>query len=160
MRDYFLSVILTALFGGITTELLPENSGVKPHLKLLTGLCVLLVLVLPAKDAIASVAELAGRLDLGALIEGEEERGEYEDILDSALSRYSEEEIGRCLGALIGKRFDLREGDCRARVWLGDGGEVRKALILLSGSAVLTDPYAIEAYVNGLLDCPCDVAVE
>lgn len=160
MKEYFLGVVLTALFGGICEELLPESSGIRPHLKLVTGLCVLLVLVLPMKDAITAIGSFAGRLDLGVLLENEESKESYEEIFEGTLSRFSEEELGRHLGTLIAKRFDLSEGDCRAVVRLDLEGKASSVLVLLSGEAILSDPYKIEAYVNELLSCPCDVAVE
>ena len=80
MKAYFLAVILTAVFGGICEELLPENSSVRPHMKLVTGLCVLAVLVLPAKDVFVSVGDFAGEIDLGALLAPEEKSEEYEAI--------------------------------------------------------------------------------
>ena len=160
MKAYFLSVVLTALLGGIASEILPERSGTRPHLKLVTGLCVLLVLVLPAKDTIRALADFAGRLDLGVLLENEESREHYEEILDSALWHYSEEELAERLGALLRREFELSEGECRTRVWFGEEGVPQKVLVLLSGGAVFSDPYRIEAYVNELFSCPCDVAVE
>ncbi len=160
MKAYFLAVILTAVFGGICEELLPENSSVRPHMKLVTGLCVLAVLVLPAKDVFVSVGDFAGEIDLGALLAPEEKSEEYEAILEGSLSRYSEEEIGRYLGELLEGEFDLSDGTCRVAVALCEDGTVSRALVTLSGVSILTDPYKIEAYVNQLLSCPCDVAVE
>ena len=49
MKQYFLSVILVSVFGGTLEELLPEGSAVRPHMRLVTGLSVLLVLFLPVK---------------------------------------------------------------------------------------------------------------
>lgn len=160
MREYFMAVVLTALFGGISTELLPEVSGIRPHMKLITGLCVLLVLVLPAKDTIISISDFARRLDLSVLLDGEVGEESYDALFEGTLSRYSEEELGRYLGIAIAKQFDIREEDCRASVRLNSEGNAESVLVLLSGSAILSDPYQIEAYVNGLLSCPCNVAVD
>lgn len=160
MKVYFLSVILTAVFGGICEELLPESSSVRPHLKLVTGLCVLAVLVLPAKDLLVGIGELALSLDLGAVIEEERDTGEYEAIFEGSLSRYSADEIGRYLGELIETKFGLSEGTCRASAVLDDSGGLSRVVVCLSGMSILHDPYEIEVYVNELLGCPCDVAVE
>lgn len=160
MKAYFLAVILTAIFGGICEELLPESSSVRPHMKLVTGLCVLAVIVLPAKDVLTSIGDFICRIDLDAILESEEKAEEYEAIFDGSLSRYSAEEIGRYLGALLEDEFELADGTCRAEVVLGADGTVSRALVCLSGSSILTDPYQIEAYVNERLSCPCDVAVE
>lgn len=160
MKAYFLAVILTAIFGGICEEVLPESSSVRPHMKLVTGLCVLAVIVLPAKDALISVGDFFGRIDLDEILENEQKEEEYEEILDGALSRYSAEEIGRCLGELLEAEYGLADGTCHASVVLGADGTVSRALVTLSGTSILTDPYKIEAFVNALLACPCDVAVE
>ena len=160
MKTYFLSVLVVALIGGICEELLPEGSA-RQNLRLAAGLCVLAVLILPAKDALTGLSDLAARIDLSGLIAPETEAGEdYESIFSDAMQSHSAREAGDRLAALVGAQFGIDAGDCRAEVELSADGSASRVLITLSGRGILKDPHAIIQYVNGLLSCPCDVAVE
>ena len=157
MKRYFLSVILAALFGGICEAILPEGNATRTHLKLVTGICVLSVLVLPMGDLIAEMGEFVKSIDLDGIME---DAGEYDEIFEGALSRYSAEEIGRYVGDAVTREFSLPEGTCRATAVLNADGTLSRVLIVLSGTAILSDPDRIEQYVNERLACPCDVATE
>lgn len=160
MKTYFVTVILTALFGGICEELLPERASARLHLKLVTGLCVLAVLVLPAKDLLIGIGDFWEEVDFGALLSEESAREDYEELFLSSLSRNAGEEAGKYLAELIEEEFALSAETCRVTLYLSEDGSAERCLVYLSGTSVFQSPYEIEAYVNALLSCPCDVAVE
>ena len=160
MKTYFLSVLAVALVAGICEEILPEGSAHR-HLRLAAGLCVLAVLVLPAKDALMGLSDFVTRIDLSGLVATETGAGEdYEALFSDAMQSHSAKEAGDRLAALVGSAFGIDAGDCRAEVELSADGSASRVLITLSGRGILQDPHAIILYVNGLLACPCDVAVE
>lgn len=161
MKTYFLSVILVALFGGICEELLPEGGGMRHPMRFVTGLCVLAVLVLPAKDAIVGIGRFLAESDLGGILS--EEAGDLEDyeaVLRDSLAQFAADEAERSLARTVEERFGLAKGSCRAELTLTDAGKPERVLVCLSGFSVLKDPREVAEYVSGLLGCPCDVAVE
>ena len=69
------------------------------------------------------------------------------------------ENIERGIVALLGEKFGIPErmlGDGRGA---GTDGELEvvRVTVVLTGKSVLRDPYAIEAYISGLLGCECIV---
>ena len=159
MRTYFLSVIAVAVFGGICEELLPEKNAARPHVRLVTGLCVLLVLILPVKDALGSLGALFGSLSLEEILGEEGSEEGYESIFDAILSDYTREEAERIIGAELTEALGLREGTCRAEITVGESGELLRVKVFVTGGAVLESPYGIEELVNERYGCPCDVVV-
>ena len=132
----------------------------RKQMTVVTGICVLAVLVLPLKDALYGIGEFFGGIELSELIGSNEGAEEYESVFDGAMQRVSAEETGRLLGERLSEELDLKAGTCRAAVVTGEGGEVERVVIYLSGSSILQSPYEIEKYVGKLFSCPCDVAIE
>ena len=159
MRTYFLSLILVSLFGGICGELLPENGGLRPHLKLVTGLCLVAVLVLPAKDLLREMGDFFVDLGAGEYLAEHQSEADFSHIFADSLSRSGAEAAGELLSERLTEVFALKKDTCRAEIYFSDDGEPSRVLVCLSGASVLQSPYEIEAYVNELLSCPCDVAV-
>ena len=161
MKRYFLSVILVALVGGICEELLPEDGALRPHLRLVTAICVLALLVLPGREMLAGIGSFLERVDLDGILSSESESlRDYEEILEDALSRFSREEAERSLQGLLEERFDLQRGSCRVEITLGEDGSPERVLVTLSGFSMLKDPREIAQVVLDRLGCPCDVTVE
>ena len=160
MRRYFLSVILAALFGGVCEEVLPENSSVRPYMKLVTGICVLAVLVLPLKDFLIGLGSFFTSVELESFFPDEGDLHPYESVFEESLSRFSVAEAEDALAELLIERFQMQEGSCRAEIRIGEAGEVTHVLVCLSGFSMLKDPREVGAFVSELLSCPCDVAVE
>ena len=158
MKGYFFSVILTAVLGGVATELLPDTSGMRPYIRAVTGFLVLAVLVLPMKEVLLGLGSFFETVELEQVFPGEAEEEAYESIFEDALSRFSGEEAEKSVSALLERTFALKEGTCSVRLTV-ENGEIRRVLVMLSGRSALTDPRLIEAYVNEHLSCPCDVAV-
>ena len=160
MKAYLLAVIVAAVFGGLCEELLPDGGGMRKQMTVVTGICVLAVLVLPLKDALYGLGQFFGEIELSELIGSEERAEEYESVFDGAMQRVSAEETGRLLGERLSEEFDLKAETCRAAVVMGESGEVKRVVVYLSGSSILQSPYEIEEYVGRLFSCPCDVAIE
>ena len=162
MKTYFFSVIVTAIFGGICGELLPEQASSRQYVKLVTGLCVLLALIVPAKDALVGLGDFFSSLDLDAIAGDTSYEGlsSYESTFESALGRFSLSEAERCLASAVSERFALPDGACRTEITVSDDGTLSRVLVCLSGGGIWHDPHEIAAYVEARYGCICDVAVE
>lgn len=159
MSGYLMSVIGGALLAGVVTNLLPEGSGeaMKKYVSLLGALCVLSILISPALSVLDWLGDLAGGGYDRWLVRNEEK---YDDKYREYMLSIGKENIEIGVAALLHEKFGIPEGECRvvAEVKEGTQGlELIKITITLSGGSVLKNPYLIEEYLSGLLDCECIV---
>lgn len=159
MSEYLMSVIGGALLAGVVVNLLPEGGGegMKKYVKLLAALCVLTILISPAVSLLESLGTLA-RGGFEGLIS--DNRTDFEGEYRGYMLEVGKENIERGVAALLFDKYGIPEGECRvkAEVREGDEGlELIRINITLSGRSALRDPYAIEGYLSGLLDCECRV---
>ncbi|HHT53921.1 MAG TPA: hypothetical protein GX011_03175 [Clostridiales bacterium] len=159
MREYLMSVIGAALLVGVVGMIIPAGAGegLKRHVGLVGSLCVLCILISPATKVLGTLSEFSEGGWSGWFEEsGEEYSRKYSDFLLSV----GKENIERGIVALLGEKFGIPESECSvtAEVRERDGElEVVRVTVVLTGKSVLRDPYAIEAYISGLLGCECIV---
>ena len=163
IKSYVLSIFATALLITVVDILAPigAGSGLSKHLKLVTSLVFVCVLISPTVSLAQRLMELAnGNLDF----EIEEDMEDYysnelQNVLDDASRQYFEE----MLTDTLCKEFEIVEDDIRIHVAWDDTDESlrpQKVTVILSGKAIWKDPAQIEAYVTSLLGCVCATAIE
>ena len=163
IKSYVLSIFATALLITVVDILAPTGagSGLSKHLKLVTSLVFVCVLISPTVSLAQRLMELAnGNLDF----EIEEDMEDYysnelQNVLDDASRQYFEE----MLTDTLCKEFEIVEDDIRIHVAWDDTEESlrpQKVTVILSGRAIWKDPAQIEAYVTSLLGCACATAIE
>lgn len=168
MKAYVITVIWAAVAGTLV-ELIgaDEEGGGAKLLRLLTGLMVLSVVIAP----------LGSLLQIGPDALLDRLWGAYEDARTASWESWEqyarqtvdfirtagESEASAAVAQLVAQRFEVPTEDCRTAVELTEhDGEFSPSSVrvILSGRAVLADPYAIEAYLAELLACPVAVALE
>lgn len=162
IKAYILSIFATALLITVVDILAPTGSGgLTKHLKIVTALVFVCVLISPILSLAERILEYAnGNWELG--IEGDIEdhySSQLQDALDNASKDYFEEMLKQTLC----EEFAITEDDLRLRVdWIGEGENLRpeKVTLILSGKAIWKNPAKIEEYVSSLLDCDCVSAIE
>ena len=155
MGEYILSVVGAAFCVGLLEELLPSEFGTKVYLRLLTGLCLLAIMLAPVGRCLAGVTELLGEL---SFLE-EEQENEYEHILRENLGEAVKGELVAAVRRDLAARFGVKNEKTEVGVQLGgeEGISVERLVITLRGSDILKNPYEIEEYFGKLLDCECRV---
>lgn len=155
MGEYILSVVGAAFCVGLLEELLPSEFGSKAYLRLLTGLCLLAIMLAPVGRCLAGLSELFGEL---SLIEEEEENA-YERILRENLGETVRGELCEAVKRDLRERFGVKNERTEVGVQLGEGEtlSVARVVITLKGSDILKNPYEIEEYFGELLRCECRV---
>lgn len=167
MRAYLMTVIWAAVAGTLA-ELMGDDEGNGAKLlRLLTGLMILSVVISPLRGLLQTGPEaLLDRLqgiyeDTRA---ASAEAGETYTARTLAYIRTTGEVgAGDAVAELVADRFDLPGECCRAAVELAETeGEfsLSAVRVVLSGRGVLTDPYAVEAYLEDMLGCSVEVSVE
>ena len=155
MGEYILSVVGAAFCVGLLEELLPSEFGTKAYLRLLTGLCLLAIMLAPVGRSLADLSDLFGEL---SFLE-EEEENEYERILRENLGETVRGELCEAVRRDLREKFGVKNERTEIGVQLSEGEtlSVARVVITLKGSDILKNPYEIEEYFGELLSCECRV---
>ena len=164
MKAYFLSLIAAAMIAALVGILTPggEKGGIAKHVKLLTSLFLVCVLISPLKETLVGLrAWLDGGLELPNLENPEEDS--YKQQMDEALQGASTAYFTQMLTQMLEQRFSIATGEVRCSVqWQSENGSLSpvRVTVILSGKAIWRDPEAIERFVEELLGCECVSAIE
>ncbi len=164
MKDYLLTLIAASLVAVLVGILSPdgERGGIAKHMKLLTSLFLVCVLISPLQSGIEGLQRLMrGELSLPELNGSEQE--DYPDMMEGALNDASVNYFCDMLTVTIEKQFGIEAGEVRCLVAWEQEGETltpTRVTVVLSGKAIWKDPHAIEEFVTELLGCDCATAIE
>lgn len=163
IKVYLLSIFATALLITVVDILAPATNGggLARHLKLVTSLVFVCILISPTVSLAQKLGEFAkGNWEFG--IEGDIE-DHYSSELQDALDNASRDYFEGMLTQTLCNEFNIVEDELRVRVeWSGEGENLRpeKVTVILSGKAIWKNPAKIEEYVSSLLGCDCVSAIE
>lgn len=164
MKEYVISLLTAALVAALIGVLAPlgEGGGLSRHLRLLTSLFLIIVIILPLGDALGAIeGVLDGGLSLPEIDGSSEE--EYRKELDEALASSSKTYFAALLIEKLEEEFSIPTGEVRCAIrWSEDEKEARpeRISVILSGSAIWKDPAGIEAFVREQVGCECVTAIE
>lgn len=160
MSSYLLSVVGAALVVGAIGALVPggEGDGTRRVVCFVGTLCVLCVLIAPLGTLVERFDELGDKIS--SIFDYEQAEEQYEQQYREYLLGYGAEGVAAALRDHICERFGLTAEQCHVSVAAGEReGElcVEQVTVILSGSALLRDPYELEDYIGELLGCRCTV---
>ena len=152
--------MITALVGILTPA--GERGGIEKHMKLLTSLFLLCVILSPLTDLVGSLRD---RFENSLLPDGEvdSQADSYKEQMEQSLQNASSAYFVRLLTELLEERFEISQGDLVCAVqWKqeGDALSPTHVTLILSGSAIWKDPRVMEDFVEELLGCTCNSAIE
>ena len=160
IKTYLLSIFATALLITVV-DILAPGGGLSKHLKLVTSLVFICILISPSLAFAERLKDFANG-DWEFAIEGDMEE-HYSSELQNALDDASKEYFENMLELTLCKEFDIAAENLRVAVeWIGDAENLRpqKVNVILSGKAIWKNPAKIEEYVTSLLGCTCVSAIE
>ena len=161
IKAYIISIFATALLITVVDILAPSSGGLSKHLKLVSSLVFVCILISPTVSLMEKLKDFAnGDWELG--IE-EDIEDHYSQELQGALDEASKEYFEDMLKQTLCGEFAIAEDDLRVRVdWVKSGEDLypEKVTVILSGKAIWKNPAKIEEYVSTLLDCDCASAIE
>ena len=164
MKEYIITLVGAALFCGFVEMLSPdgEGGGIKKHIKLLSSLCILCILIAP----LVSFAQEVKAYDLGAALSeiGDETYDEkYDEICNKSIASYSESELGRICEERLMRELDVEQGGVRVDVrteYQNDILSVTLATVRIYPEALAKDPRDMERIVSEMLGCECEIIYE
>ncbi len=159
MQTYLLSLLGGALAAALVGILAPE--GASRHIRLVSSLFLICVLVAPLPKAIGSVSSWFEELEEAADA-GESGGGDYAAQLEAAMESASRSYFAQSLTQMLEQRFSIPAGEIRCTVRWQQDEELRpeRVTLVLSGSAIWKNPVEMEEFVTGLLGCECVTAIE
>ena len=159
MREYFLTLIGVCLICGAASMLFFEGRGaLSGKVNLVGALCVLSVVISPLFSLISEIK--SG--EMAPLLFGENYYDAYafEEIYEENLSRESVSGIEKRLVTMISEKFNISDKNISLKIdYETDEGEIKilRAVVYLSGAAILEDPRDVTDYMKEFLDCRCEV---
>ena len=160
MTNYLYALLLVSLAAAIAGILSPEGErgGILKHVRLLSSLLLVFVIILPLKTGFSDLVSLGeGEFPFPEWIEAPDSEDQSE--LQEQLDRLSQEYFGQTLTERLEGQFSIASGEVRCIVrW--NGTTPTLVTVVLSGKAIWKDPEAIEAFVSGLVGCECQTAIE
>lgn len=157
-----LPLLAVAATDALLEYLLPggKDARMASSLRLVTGLCVLLALAAPLREAAGLLSSLsdgggwASMLSGGDVTPGEDYLGQY-------LSGQSADAVAAWAKAELNDRFGIPPDLCRVVVTMSaDGTSVQRVDVVLTGQARLTNPHLIEEHFARETGGECRVTVE
>ena len=164
MTSYLFSLVAASLAAAVIGILSPsgERNTLTQHVRLITVLVLIVLLVSPLHGAIRSVRDfLNGEITLPGLDAPTEDS--YREQMEEALGNASTEYFTQALTRMLEGEFEIKTGEVRCRVdWQTDEGRLtpKRVTVILSGRAIWKDAGAIERFVSELLGCECSSAIE
>ena len=164
MKTYIIAIMCISVVGSIVSILAPEgeSGGLGKHIKLIFGLCLIIVCLAPIKKGIEALSSL----DVGDILPDVSQDGEeYESIFDFAYGSAEIQNLREGIKRILLDRFHIDGSECSVSVSLdGSAGDTEprrlsRILITLYGSAVFCDSGEIEEYFSDLLGCEVVTAV-
>ncbi len=148
--NYFYTLAVAAVAISVLLAIAP--GGMKSHLRTLCALCMICLVCMPLSGLLRVLRE--GEIE----IPEDWEQPEVEQ--ESGYEQFSEQMLSGQLTLLLEQNLGISQDDVQVYAeWDGQGGLVRVTLVL-SGKAIWQDPAPIRTYVQGLLGCPCVIAIE
>lgn len=154
MKEYVIGLTALAFLASIFTSLSPDRGKTTHQLKFLCSLVLICALITPLLGFVESVSTV------GLDFVGELEVYDNEQLFIDSLAKLSADELESSLADVIAQRFDIERKNVSVDVEYrtdGDSMTVTRAIVRLTGAAILKDPYEIEAFVLDRFGLECDV---
>lgn len=165
MTRYFLGLLAFAVCCAVVELLTPsgEGGGVAGHIKWMSGLCLLCVLVTPIAEILSEgnlIDRLEGALDEW-LTEGEQAEEEYQDQWKEQYEHMDATYAEASIAYLLQEKFEILPEDMAVRIKADATGERIEAVYVgLGGRAVWLNAHEIEAYIESMLGCECTTYIK
>lgn len=160
MKSYLYALLLVSLAAALAGILSPEGEkgGILKHVRLLSSLLLICVLILPLKSGISYLFALQnGEIPLPDWVDSNED--ERQEELQEHLDLVSKEYFTQSLTARLESEFSIATGEVRCMLKWNENTPVL-VTVVLSGKAIWKDPEAIESFVTALVGCDCQTAIE
>jgi hypothetical protein len=166
MRGYFLGLLAFAICCAVVEFLTPtgEGGGVAGHIKWMSGICLLCILITPIAQAISSGEDVLRRLEQALddwLDGGESAKEEYDDRWQEQYEQMDIRYAEAAISLMLQQKFEIAPKEVTVRAQPDDtGARITAVHVGLSGNAVWHNTHDLEAYIEQTLGCECTTYIE
>ncbi len=155
MKEYFITIMIVALAGGIIVSLASQTNAQR-NIKFLCGLCTVACIAFP----LVNIAE--GDFDKNAILDmfdyGENDEEYYDEIYNLNLENNEISNAKATLKSEILKELDAKNEDFDLNIItskLNDKIYIDRVETVIYPEGIGINPREIQAYVNKRLGCEC-----
>lgn len=151
-----MSLLGASLLTGVLGTVWPTAH--KKYLRLLSGICMIAILIAPLPSYLENAESLVTTWDENG--NGGSEVA-YDEIYYQSITAANAYQIEENTKNILIERFSFDEDDILVTVMIAEEEGrflLKKAIVSLSGKAILTDPRRIAECVEELLECECEIA--
>ena len=165
MRQYLMSLFVLALCCAVIELLSPEGEGggIARHIRLLSGLCLLLVALSPivswTEQAASPLEALSSALD-DWIAQSEVSGDAFKERWEQQSEQIDLSLAAETVAEMIEEHFSLAASDCRVSLKTDGHGQLKEVCVALSGRAIWVDAQQIQTMVRKTLGCACTVYIE
>ncbi len=167
VREYVYGIVILSAAMSVIFALTPEGrgQGLKKHVRLISSICLLCVLIEPATELIDRLSAMGEDIS-GSISDSENGLYErYDSIYENYLDGKYGENIGQAVKDALYEKFGIKNENCRVSTEFHysekDSVKIpRKITAVLSGRAVYVDPIAVKDFISELFGCEAEVALE
>ena len=166
MAGYFLGLMAAAVCCAAVELLTPagEGGGVSGHMKWMSGLCLLCVLITPICQLLSGGEGVLDRLEQALddwLAEGEKAEEEYADQWQDQYEGMDIVYAQASISALLQQKFEIAEKEVNVRLEVDEAAErITAVSVGLSGQAKWVNTHELEAFVEQMLGCECTAYIK
>ena len=164
MNNYLLTLIITSISISIANIIAPTNSEISKYIKLIGSLIILCVIINSFGDAIKiSNGNFINEIKDSLIIDTDNEKEKYNQILHDYLNSYSKEGIENEMKEILEKEFQIPKNEASIELYtnfINDKLTLTEIKILLSGKSIFKNPYRIEERFKEIWQCECSVLIK
>ncbi len=166
MRGYVIGLFGLAVCCALVELFSPEGEGggISRHVKMLSGVCLLLVLWTPLSALMRGGGDLPGRLANAIenwLREGEEQQEDFSQIWQGEQERLDLMYASEMIKELLIDQFEISGEDISVQVETDEAGErISLVCVALRGQAIWLDTHKMQSYLNEILQCESTIYLE
>ena len=165
MKEYLMGLFVLGICCAVVEMLSPdgEGGGIARHIRLLSVLCLLCVLLAPVLTLLQSGESLPEYFR--SLLDGWSEGAE---LGEEELAHRFQEETERLdialaeqtVGEMLAEHFSLDATDCRVRLTVDESYRITQVRVALRGRAIWSNSHEIEAYIEQTFGCESVIYIE
>ncbi len=155
-----MGIVGAAAVIGVMEGLLPAGGKNRIYMRLVTGLCLLCLVVRPLSTVAEALPSFFHNAVGELTAEDEDRRAEYGAILEGEITEAVREQLRAAVERELAERFDVTRCEVGVSLCRAEGElKVERAVITLLGKDIFKDPYTIEAHFGELLGAECVVVI-
>lgn len=164
MKEYLMGLFALSVCCAVVEMLSPsgEGGGIARHIKLMSALCLLCVMLAPLTTLLREGDSLPDRLRYWAeelTLGGEETQENMQAHWEEQCEKMDVAMAQITVADMLKETFSLADADCRVGLTVQDG-VLTQVRVALSGKAIWANTHEIQRYIEQTFGCASEIYIE